>query len=327
MLVLRCTQVLCKRNAQGSRTTDFPRHEHVGFSPDNCRDSEHRVRRRGADCARGPLRALFIIHLGRPFLPVLPALKNQELRMKVAAYQAPLLPAGSMEGLKIIGDRVRWCETEGVDILCCPEAVLGGLADDLERPALISIDVEGGELDALLAPLASDEVTVIVGFTEAGGAETLYNAAAVFHCGRVLGIYRKRHPAIRRSVYSAGNQSPIFTVGHLSFGIMICNDSNYPKIAADMVARGAKALFVPSNNSLPPERADVVALTRAVDIARARDNEVMIVRSDVAGCTANRVSFGSSAIVDAKGTVLCTGEALREDILVAEVHAGLDQPR
>ena len=47
--------------------------------------------------------------------------------MKVAAYQPPLLPGGSMEALQLIRDRVKWCETEGVDILCCPEAVLGGL--------------------------------------------------------------------------------------------------------------------------------------------------------------------------------------------------------
>jgi predicted amidohydrolase len=65
----------------------------------------------------------------------------------------------------------------------------------------------------------------------------------------------------------------------------------------------------------------VVAVSRAVDIARARDNEVMIVRADVAGRTADRVSFGSSAIVDACGTLLRAGETLREDILVAEVHA------
>jgi predicted amidohydrolase len=141
----------------------------------------------------------------------------------------------------------------------------------------------------------------------------------VFHGGRLAGIARKRHPAIRRSVYSAGDQSPVFTIGPLPFGIMICNDSNYPELAADMAARGARVIFLPSNNSLPPERADVVALSRAVDIARARDNEVMIVRADVAGRTANRVSFGSSAIVDAGGTVLRAGEALREDILIAEV--------
>jgi 5-aminopentanamidase len=241
--------------------------------------------------------------------------------MKVAAYQAPLLPRGSMEALELIRGRVKWCEIEGVHILCCPEAVLGGLADDAECPADIAIDVESGQLEAVLAPLVSNSVAVIVGFTEAAGAGKLYNAAAVFHAGRVLGIYRKRHPAIRTSVYSAGDQSPIFTVGSLSFGILICNDSNYPEIATDMVERGARAIFLPSNNSLSPERANVVALSRAVDIARARDNGVLIVRADVAGRTPDRISFGSSAIVDARGRLVRAAETLSEDILVAEVHA------
>ena len=98
-------------------------------------------------------------------------------------------------------------------------------------------------------------------------------------------------------MYSAGDQSPVFTFGPLSFGIMICNDSNYPELATDMVARGARAIFLPSNNSLPPERANVVALSRAVDIARARDNEVMIVRADVAGRAADRVSDDHRASV------------------------------
>jgi predicted amidohydrolase len=237
--------------------------------------------------------------------------------MKIAAYQAPLLPGGCMDAVALIRDRVRWCETEGVEILCCPEAVLGGLADDAQCPADIAIGVDSGQLQALLAPLASP-VTTIVGFTEAAAGK-LYNAAAVLHDGRVAGIYRKRHPAIRRSVYSAGDQSPLFTVGSLSFGIMICNDSNYPALASDLSARGAPVIFLPSNNSLPAERADVVAQTRAVDIALARDNGVMIVRADVAGRSADRLAFGSSAIIDARGTVLRGGAALREDILVADV--------
>jgi 5-aminopentanamidase len=243
--------------------------------------------------------------------------------MKVAAYQAPLLPSGSMVALGHIRDRVKWCETEGVEILRCPEAVLGGLADDAECPLDIAIDVESGELEALLARLASRSVTTIVGFTETVGAGKLYNAAAVLHDGRVVCIYRKRHPAIRNSVYSAGDQSLIFTVGPLPFGIMICNDANYPELATEMVARGAKVIFVPSNNNLHPDKADVVALSRSVDIARARDNGVMIVRADVAGRTADRVSFGSSAIIDACGTVLQAGKTLSEDILVAEVHTTL----
>jgi hypothetical protein len=49
--------------------------------------------------------------------------------VKVAAYQAPLLPSGSMGAVDLIRQRIAWCEVEGVEILCCPEAVLGGLAD------------------------------------------------------------------------------------------------------------------------------------------------------------------------------------------------------
>jgi predicted amidohydrolase len=241
--------------------------------------------------------------------------------MKVAAYQAPLLPSGSMAALELIRERVKWCETERVEILCCPEAVLGGLADDAKCPVDIAIDAESGQLEALLAPLASKSVIAIVGFTETAVGGKLYNSAAVFHDGKVVGVYRKRYPAIRTSVYAAGDQSPVFTIGPHSFGVMICNDSNHPELAADMAARGAGAIFLPSNNSLPPERADVVASSRAVDIARARENEVTVVRADVAGRTADRVSFGSSAIVSARGIIVRTGEPLSEDILVAAVDA------
>jgi hypothetical protein len=54
--------------------------------------------------------------------------------VKVAAYQAPLLAAGSMDALELIRARVRSCESEGVSILCCPEAILGGLADQSHDP-------------------------------------------------------------------------------------------------------------------------------------------------------------------------------------------------
>jgi predicted amidohydrolase len=93
-----------------------------------------------------------------------------------------------------------------VEILCCPEGVLGGLADDATRPTDIAIAVEGGQLEAVLAPLASPTVTTILGFTETERQGRLYNSAAVFHRGSVVGIYRKPYPAIHKSVYEAGRQ-------------------------------------------------------------------------------------------------------------------------
>ena len=88
--------------------------------------------------------------------------------MKVAAYQAPLLASGSMEAIDLIAIQVRSCESAGVEILCCPEGVLGGLADYASRPSAIAIDVQNGQLERVLAPIASETVTTIPGFTEMG---------------------------------------------------------------------------------------------------------------------------------------------------------------
>jgi predicted amidohydrolase len=132
--------------------------------------------------------------------------------VKVAAYQAPLLPAGSHEAVDLIRRRVSWCESHGVAILCCPEAILGGLADNAAEPREFAINAHGDQLVRSLAPLASDTVTTIVGFTEVTGTGRLYNTAAVFHRGSVIGLYRKLYPAINRSIYAAGDRMPVFQI-------------------------------------------------------------------------------------------------------------------
>jgi predicted amidohydrolase len=244
------------------------------------------------------------------------------LLMKVAAYQAPLRATGSADVLALIREQVGWCESNDVEILCCPEGVLGGLADYANRPADIALDVEGGHLDALLAPLASERVTTILGFTEIGRGGRLYNSAAVFHKGVVVGTYRKLYPAINRSVYAAGDQTPVFTVGSLTFGILICNDSNYDEPARAMASKGAAALFVPTNNGLPPTKAgpELVAQARNCDIARAVENSVSVIRADVVGRTGSLVSYGSSGIVDPDGMILRTARHLGPDLVVADIE-------
>ncbi len=241
--------------------------------------------------------------------------------MKVAAYQVPLSATISMEALGLIREQVAWCESNGVEILCCPEGVLGGLADYASWPTDIAIDVDGGQLHALLASLASDTVTTILGFTEIDRAGRLFNSAAVFHKRSVAGIYRKLYPAINKSVYEAGDKMPVFTVGELTFGILICNDSNYYEPARIMASKGAAALFVPTNNGLPPAKAgpELVALARNVDIARAIENSVFVIRADVAGRAEGLVSYGSSGIVDRDGMVLQSARQLSPDLIVAEI--------
>jgi predicted amidohydrolase len=77
-------------------------------------------------------------------------------------------------------------------------------------------------------------------------------------------------------------------------------------------------LFVPTNNGLPPEKADVVAGARKADVARARENGAWVIRADVAGRVADRVSYGSSVIVDPEGTILQCSQRLTEDLLICQ---------
>jgi predicted amidohydrolase len=166
----------------------------------------------------------------------------------------------------------------------------------------------------------SNVVTSIVGFTEIAGSK-LYNAAAVFQNGDIVGVYRKAHPAITRSVYEPGDQNPIFTVGGLKFGIIICNDSNFIEPARTMVEMGATTFFVPTNNGMPQDRggANLVSLARNCDIRRATEHHVSIVRADVSGRAGNLISFGCSAIIDSSGMLLESAPPLSETLLIAQI--------
>jgi predicted amidohydrolase len=241
--------------------------------------------------------------------------------MKLAAYQAPLLSGGSMEVITLIAEQVRVCEAVGAEILCCPEAVLGGLADYSDRPADFALDVASGQLRTLLLPLSSRTVATIVGFTESDPEGRLFNSAAVYARGEVVGTYRKMHPAINRSVYEPGAASPIFTVGGLAFGIVICRDSTFPELASGMAARGAAALFVPTNNALAPTKggAELVEYARRTDVGVATAHRLVVIRADVAGRVDGLESYGSSGIVESDGTVLRVAKPLAPDLLIADV--------
>jgi predicted amidohydrolase len=246
--------------------------------------------------------------------------------MKVAAYQAPLSGTAG-DALALIRRRVDQCEAEGVGILCCPEAVVGGLADYARDPFRTAVPTSG--ILAFLGPVADSRLTVIVGFTELSTDGGLYNSAAVVSHGTLAGVYRKRHPAIRRSVYRAGKDSPVFHADGVCFGILICYDSTFRNLGAGLASRGARVLFVPTNNALPASKAstELLAEARGGDVALATENGCWIVRADVAGVANGLRSDGASAITSPAGKTVSSARVLAADFLVAEIGlTGPDTP-
>lgn len=200
--------------------------------------------------------------------------------------------------------------------------MLGGLADYASEPTAIAIDPNSGQLAELLHPLPNSSIAIIVGFTEIDRrSKRLYNSAAVWQNGSIIGVYRKVYPAINRSVYHQGEELPVFTVHGLTFGIVICNDSNYLEPARVMAHKGAAAIFIPTNNGLPASKGGpaLVRTARAIDITRAVENSVSIVRADVVGSTGELECHGSSGIVDPDGRVLQEATSMKESLVVADI--------
>ena len=148
----------------------------------------------------------------------------------------------------------------------------------------------------------------------------LYNSAAVLMKGSVAGIYRKLHPALRRSVYEAGTEMPVFTVDDLTFGIVICLDSRFAEPAGVMASKGATVLFVPSNNALRPGTGpELIAEARRFDVALATANRMFVIRADVAGRAGDLTSFGSTGIVAPDGAIVQEARQLVAQTLVTVV--------
>jgi 5-aminopentanamidase len=251
--------------------------------------------------------------------------------VKVAAYQGPYLPFGSMDAVELIREQLTECERIGVGLLCCPEAILGGLAheSDGQIPHDGAVSVE--ELSRLLAPLMSSPVAAVVGFTEHADDGQLYNSAAFLADGAVQLIYRKVFPGYR-TVIRAGTELPVITFRDTVFGIMICNDLWYVEPARILASKGATVILVPTNSGhLRNTPLDNRLRTRSetLPVARAVDNTVSVVIADITGELQGRAALGSSRIIDPDGALLCAADPHEVGLVVTTIdtHSRPFDPR
>ena len=244
----------------------------------------------------------------------------QDGGVRVAAYQAPYRPYPASDGVDLVLAHLVRVQSDGVELLCCPEALIGELANetDGDSPAAVALSVSSGQLEAVIAPLFGWGMTIVVGFTELGDDGHVYNAAAVISDSTISGIYRKTYPASSACV--AGTELPLFEHRGIPFGVLICNDAHYIEPARILAAKGARFLVVPVHGGHRPAKEDLWrARGTNVLVARAVENGIPLVAADVAGWQGERVCHGTTVIIDAQGTVMRAARPLEEDVIVAEL--------
>jgi predicted amidohydrolase len=72
---------------------------------------------------------------------------------------------------------------------------------------------------------------------------------------------------------------------------------------------------------------ELIASARKADIARATENDVWVIRADIAGRAGKLASHGSSGIVDPRGIVVRSARDMSDDLLTVEIESELTRER
>jgi predicted amidohydrolase len=206
--------------------------------------------------------------------------------------------------------------TAGADLLVLPDAALGGYLSDLGDPDSddlpVPLRLDGPELDRIRR--AAGAMVVCIGLAEAvpGDPDRRWNTAVCCSAERVWGVHRKVHRPLNESrVYAAGDRFAAFDspVGRL--GMLTSYDKTFPEAARALADDGAQVLVClgawPASATdraaqLPQDRQS--RLFDLYDVARAAENQVVLVSSNQTGVQGRLRFLGQAKVVGPGGDVL-----------------------
>ncbi len=233
---------------------------------------------------------------------------------------------GDIEGnASKICDYIKLAKKQNAGIVVFPElAVTGYPPEDL----LLKPQFLNDNLAALKRVQQKTEgITAVVGFVDRN--DGIYNAAAIFHDGKLIDIYHKVYlPNYgvfdEYRYFKAGTESPVYAIGNVTIGVNICEDIWYPEGPAKSQAVAGAEIILNINAS--PYHMGKLSLREEMLSKRALDNKVVVVYLNTVGGQDELVFDGGSLIVDKTGEIIVRGKQFEEEIIISEIALdGLSQ--
>ena len=234
--------------------------------------------------------------------------------MRVAALQFAPVFGQKRENIMGIRDLLGGVR---VDLVVLPELCTTGYQfRDRDELLRLAEPADGPTVGDFWQMARETGVIIVFGFAELRGGE-VYNTAAVVTPSGPAGFYRKIHLFGReKSLFAPGEQEPpVFAVGNLRLGVMICYDWAFPEVARIMALKGAHIVAHPSNLMLP--------FCQQAMVTRAVENRLFFITANRTGCEA-RIEppcrfTGRSQIVAPDGTILAAAAADSTTLITAEI--------
>ena len=219
---------------------------------------------------------------------------------------------------KII-DVVQRARESGANLVAFPELTVPGYPpeDLLLKPQFL---VENRQRMEQITE-ASHGISVVVGFADFVGGE-VYNAAAVAHDGRIVGIYHKQflpnYGVFDEDRYfRSGDACPVYVLDGTSVGVNICEDIWYA-VGPTVVQRSVGAEVIVNINGSPFHAGKWRSREKML-ATRAADNEVFLAYVNMVGGQDELVFDGGSMVFDPTGEMIASSSQFEEDLLIVDL--------
>jgi predicted amidohydrolase len=238
---------------------------------------------------------------------------------RIAAAQTIEFREDIEAALNYASDVAACAEAEGASLLCFPEGFLQGYLTDETLARRNALDFASPAFEAALNRLPKTGPMVVMGLIEVDNGR-LFNTAIVVHRGTLIGRYRKAHLLGGEQIFDAGNDSPIFEIAGLRFGINICCDTNFPEAARKVAELGASLIVCPANNMHRRETAEALRdVHNSARGKRCRERGLWLVSADVTGERDGCISWGPTAVLNPAGEVVAQLPLERTGLLVFDI--------
>ncbi|MGH9356382.1 MAG: carbon-nitrogen family hydrolase [Terriglobia bacterium] len=239
--------------------------------------------------------------------------------MKIAAIQMDIVlgnvAANQKKALAMIEEGLR----AGAKLFVLPEMwTTGYKLRELEK---LAEPENGPSIQKLRSVAKQNKVEIIAGSIAEIADGKIYNTAyAINRTGDVVAKYRKIHMsglANEEKYVNPGTCKCAFDLSFGKAGLIICYDIRFTELPRALALGGCEALFVPAE--WPAVRGKH---WRALNIARAIENQMFVIAVNRVGKDESDVFFGHSLVIDPWGEVLAEGSEERAEVVTADADFG-----
>ena len=264
-------------------------------------------------------------------------------KLTIAAVCPLMALSNPSENLRRVSAWTRTSADKGADLVLFPEIYITGYATEklyaagiADRDQFLSLaeSVPGPITDALEKDSRRCNIFICAGMLEKKGEDCFNTQVLIDPQKGYVGCYRKTQVSPDETWFSTpGRQFPVFDIGGVPTGIMICRDKSHPEVARILALEGAQLLLVP--HAAPAARSSKMGFTTwslRMCVARAMENGVYLIANNCVFQTRAQEHYAQCAYsfaIDPYGEVIHCDEGSpdEEKLAIIEVDTEIVRQR